>query len=40
LLCIVEIDSVDLRGDDQLLVEKQSLYDFQESLALILNWYD
>jgi hypothetical protein len=40
MLHIVEIDGVDLKDDDQLLIEKQSLYEFQESLALVLNWYD
>jgi hypothetical protein len=40
MLNMVEIDGVDLKDDDQLLIEKQSLYEFQESLALVLNWYD
>ena len=33
---IIDVDGVDLNEDG--LIEKRSLHDFQESLALVLNW--
>ena len=38
MLEIIAEDGVDL--DDEGLIEKQSLYEFQECLALVLHWDD
>jgi len=41
MLHIIEIGGVDAERDgDTWLIEKESLYEFQESLALVLHWND
>jgi hypothetical protein len=41
MLHIIEIGGVDAELDgDTWLIEKESLYEFQESLALVLHWND
>ncbi len=35
---IIEEGGVELKDGDQVLIEKRSLYDFQETLAEMLHW--
>ena len=35
---IIDVGGVELKDGDVVLIEKRSLYDFQESLAEVLHW--
>jgi hypothetical protein len=40
MLHIVDIGGVDLKDDDEILIEKQSLHEFLETLVEVLHWND
>ena len=40
MLWMIDDGAVDLKDEDAILIEKRSLIEFQEALALVAHWND